>query len=610
VNKLILALICLSAFSGTIPCQAKIIYVDDDANGLNNGSSWANAYKYLQDALADANSSPKPVEIKVAQGIYKPDQGSGQTPGDREATFQLINGVTLKGGYAGIDSPDQNARNIDLYKSILSGDLDGNDVALDEVWLWWSFGDEPSRIDNSYHVVTGSYTDSSASIDCFTITSGVARLTGSEFEKGGGMYNFRGGPTVIDCAFVGNTAHHGAGMYNCNGASTVIGCTFCRNWATVSTSGSGGGVRNSYFEWSAEEVPTFRDCIFTENCAVGSGGGMYNDTSSLLTNCSFIRNESQDIGGGMSNSYCSPVVAKCTFQDDFAWWGGGGMFNWHSSPTVTSSAFIGNTTYDIGGGMLNMGGSPVVMNCVFSGNSTGTGPLSAGGGMCNSSSAATITNCTFVGNSSQWAMHNQGGGGISNSGEGSPIVKHCILWGNAGPVGRQMGNRACEPRVSYCTIEGGLYGPGIENVLGALVIDGGGNTDDDPCFADPGYWAHKDDPNLVVEPNDPNKLWVDGDYHLKSQAGRWDANSASWVKDDVTSPCIDAGDPASPIGFEPFPNGGIINMGAYGGTIEASKSYFGKPPCETIIAGDINSDCIVNFKDFALMAFHWLEERK
>jgi len=95
---------------------------------------------------------------------------------------------------------------------------------------------------------------------------------------------------------------------------------------------------------------------------------------------------------------------------------------------------------------------------------------------------------------------------------------------------------------------------------------------------------------------------------LKSQAGRWDANEGRWTKDDVTSPCIDAGDPKSPIGYEPFPNGGRVNMGAYGGTTEASKSYFGEPVCETIIAGDINGDCKVNFKDFAFMAFHWLED--
>jgi hypothetical protein len=39
---------------------------------------------------------------------------------------------------------------------------------------------------------------------------------------------------------------------------------------------------------------------------------------------------------------------------------------------------------------------------------------------------------------------------------------------------------------------------------------------------------------------------ANGDYHLKSQAGRWDPNSGSWVKDANTSPCIDAGNPAAP----------------------------------------------------------------
>lgn len=64
----------------------------------------------------------------------------------------------------------------------------------------------------------------------------------------------------------------------------------------------------------------------------------------------------------------------------------------------------------------------------------------------------------------------------------------------------------------------------------------------------------------------------------------------------------------SPIGLEPFPNGGRINMGAYCGTAEASKSYFGKPVCETIVAGDINGDCKVDFGDLAILASHWLED--
>ena len=78
--------------------------------------------------------------------------------------------------------------------------------------------------------------------------------------------------------------------------------------------------------------------------------------------------------------------------------------------------------------------------------------------------------------------------------------------------------------------------------------------------------------------------------------------------DEVTSLCIDAGDPMMPINFEPFPNGGIINMGAYGGTVEASKSYFGKEPCQTIVAGDVNGDCIIDFRDFWIMALHWCED--
>ena len=122
---------------------------------------------------------------------------------------------------------------------------------------------------------------------------------------------------------------------------------------------------------------------------------------------------------------------------------------------------------------------------------------------------------------------------------------------------------------------------------GELQAWGDGNMDSDPCFADAGG----------------------GDYHVKSQGGRWEAKTQGWVFDDVTSACIDAGDPMSPIGAEPFPNGGVVNMGAYGGTVEASKSYFGKAPCETIVAGDINGDCFVDYRDFCIMGLHWMENR-
>jgi len=174
----ILLLFLLAAAPATV--HAKIIYVDDDANGVNDGFSWADAFNYLQDALAASQSGD---EIRVAQGVYKPDQGAGITPGDREATFQLIDGVTIKGGYAGAGSPDPNARDFEIYETILTGDLKSNDA---EVSTADDLLGEPTRTDNSYHVVTGTGADSTAILDGFTITGGNA--PGSNY-KGGGMLN-------------------------------------------------------------------------------------------------------------------------------------------------------------------------------------------------------------------------------------------------------------------------------------------------------------------------------------------------------------------------------------------------------------------------------------
>lgn len=203
----------------------------------------------------------------------------------------------------------------------------------------------------------------------------------------------------------------------------------------------------------------------------------------------------------------------------------------------------------------------------------------------------TIINCTFSGN-----VAYQGGGIWSNYGE--MTVTNCILWGNRDSGGTDESAQidGTTTVVNYCCIQGLTGGLG-----------GSGNIGDDPCFIEPRYW--EDPCNTPTYPWDD--IWVDGDwdYHLKSQAGRWEPNSESWVQDAVTSPCIDSGDPMSPIGDELFPNGGRVNMGAYGGTAEASKSYFGEPVCETIVAGDINGDCKVNFLDFRLMSLHWLEER-
>jgi hypothetical protein len=164
------------------------------------------------------------------------------------------------------------------------------------------------------------------------------------------------------------------------------------------------------------------------------------------------------------------------------------------------------------------------------------------------------------------------------------MVINSIIWGNTAPIGREVSlATGATFDISYSNINGGQTGV---NVGAGKINWGAGNIDVDPLFADP--------------END--------DYHLKSEAGRWDPIAQLWIQDHVTSPCIDASDPMTPIGLEPFPSGGFVNMGAYGCTVEASKTYFGEPVCATIIAGDINGDGQVNRTDLEIMALHWTDD--
>jgi len=89
---------------------------------------------------------------------------------------------------------------------------------------------------------------------------------------------------------------------------------------------------------------------------------------------------------------------------------------------------------------------------------------------------------------------------------------------------------------------------------------------------------------------------------VKSQAGRWDLNSESWVIDSDTSLCIDAGNPGCDPGDEPDPNGNRINMGAYGGAAQASKS-----PENWAFLADLTNDRHVDTKDLRVLVDYWLK---
>jgi hypothetical protein len=595
-----------------LACEGRILYVDGTAAGTNDGSSWANAYRYLQDALSAASAAEKPVEIRVARGIYMPDQGAGITPGDQGATFQLLNGVTLTGGYAGSGAPDPNARDTGLYETILSGDLKGNDISPYSI---------TTTKDNCCRVVMAASADETAGIDGFTITGGAgwgpcpdeyggqvgvmieagspvirrchfimnrsvglsvlaaskAVLIGCDFDDEG-MLCVDSSPVLTDCTFSGGR------MTNDGGKPSLTNCTFdaggifshSRGHLTLADCVFRGSRERKVVEiWDGTSILT--GCLFERNGTAGAPSYVIESNGGIVTleDCRFVENDATSIHGPDLN------LTRCSFVANKA--SGTGAISASGSLILCDCEFIGNSSR-VGNGAISVVGDQLkATGCVFAGNSTQL--WSSLGAIHSLVLLARLSNCTFVGNR-----------GTPSAIEcwGAPAeLSHCIVWNGPDPFSRYPEDQA-NIKAAYSDIQGGYPGEG--------------NIDVDPCFVDPGHWGDPNDPNVALGPDNPKAVWVNGDYHLRSQAGHWDRSSGTWVRDEVTSACIDAGDPNAPIGSEPFPNGGIVNLGAYGSTSEASKSYFGEPVCETQIAGDINGDCKVDQTDMDILLLHWLTD--
>jgi parallel beta-helix repeat protein len=242
------------------------------------------------------------------------------------------------------------------------------------------------------------------------------------------------------------------------------------------------------------------------------------------------------ISGPEAAIYCSgasPAITHCRIENN----GGNGIeLREGSNPVIAnceiySNAGIGIEMQAKPSGRMVIYNRPIISNCVIAGN------LQSG----ISGGITAITNCTIVANT---------GLGISNS--NTTVMNSIIYYNNPGIDAIQIEGNAAT--ASYCNIQGGWIGPG--------------NIDAIPCFAEPGFW------NMGGTFDDfSDDFWVPGDYHLRSQAGRWHAGNQSWLLDVLTSPCIDAGNPDSDFSAEPLPNGDRINMGAYGGTPQASMSF-------------------------------------
>jgi subtilisin family serine protease len=465
-------------------------------------------------------------------------------------------------------------------------DVAGNKVTIKNNNQYYTFSTSSDtigfRVPEAYSTIQSAINNAS---DGDTIWVANGRYTGTENKN----IDFRGkaitiksedGPDncIIDCQ------NQGFGFYfrMGEGADSVLdGFTITNG----NVSGRGGAI---YCDASS---PKIINCTIIGNQAGKYGGGIYNFNNSnpTLTNCTFIQNSvgtsSSDSGngGGICNLVnSSPTINECIFVGNSATYQGAGIYNEESSsPILNKCIFIENSSKN-GGAFYNFSNSnPVITNCTFVDNTAEFGGAIQNASSINLEPSITIlNNCTLFRNSAE-----KMGGAIMNSSGGASIVNNSILWHNDDLDGTdesaQINNSTGSQNtiVNYSCIQGWTGN-----------IQGIGNIDEDPLF----FNIDKDD------------------YHLKSAGWRWDNLRQRWHYDSATSPCIDSGNPGSPLKDEllftpddPTNMWGInlrINMGAHGGTAEASMA-----PHNWNLLGDLNNDGNVNLKDFAAQIETWTQ---
>ncbi len=442
---------------------------------------------------------------------------------DRSATFQLQNGVVIKGGYAGFGQPDPNERDIDKYKTILSGDLNGDDVEVNDPCDLLT---EPSRAENSYHVVSISDCNESAVLDGFTITAGNANGEYYPLNQGSGggiqiRFGAMGeeGPVLKNCTFIGNSARSGGGMYNDHSSTTLTNCTFRENFAEW-----GGGIGNSGFPG-----PKLVNCTFIANRAGYKGGAIANaESRPTLENCKLIANHAE-LGGAIYNGEAGAILTNCTLIGNSAE-RGGAVYNNDGSVRMTNCIVSENSCTEKGGVVyLGSDDGATLTNCILTANSAYKGGVLYIG----NDSYAKLKNCTVTGN---WATDN--GGALYFDGPDGAIITNCILWSDTPQeiYPDLLGN---EIVITYNDVQGGWPGQGNINV--------------EPCFVDAGYW-------------DANGVWIDGDYHLLQTSACINAGDNNSLPAD-TQDLDGDGNTVEPIPFDiegsPRIVYDVVDMGAY-----------------------------------------------
>lgn len=320
---------------------------------------------------------------------------------------------------------------------------------------------------------------------------------------------------------------------------------------------------------AAPGVLTIRNCTIEDNGTDTNpngtgewyGGGLYLRTPDINLSDSIIRNNRAGRGAGLTSGRNRLVMENCVVENNTGSSDHGGGAFISGPATIRNCLFKGNSTTAWGGGLIvnaAESASVLIENSVFTDNMAG----SYGAGLfLDDGSRTVIRNSLIVKNRAS-----RSGGAIAVDGMGGDYVTHvdmenCTIADND-PDGENSSAITMDANTRVTVRNSILWGHRrdvydrrqVDNIIGIdysitqYGAAGSGNIQSDPLFV-----------NAIA-----------GDYHLKSKSGHWSVSG--FVSDGVNSPGVDAGDPATAFLNEPLPNGGRINLGAYGNTEQASKS--------------------------------------
>lgn len=381
----IILLLGLLSISSVFLAQSDIVYVDKDAVGLNDGTSWANAYNTVQNALNNFSGTE---QIWVAEGTYF------TAVTNRTKSFDLVDGMEIYGGFVGSESAI-GERDLENHQTILSGAIGA-----------------AGPLDNAYHVVTAFLTGGSAKMDGFVIENGYADGSSNDVI-GGGVLIMDGFFEMTNCVIRNNySLNSGGGVAAFNGDQLIMtDCTIFNNQATY-----GGGV-----SISGIDTCLLNRCNFISNDAEFGGGYITSGGSSQIDNCLFQGNTALITGGGCNFYLGNVSFTNTVFKSNHAEVGGSGIVCTEMTDvSVSNSNFSSNLSSDIGA-VYSFNSPTILENCLFDENEFSSYCV-----LLFSALPSEIINCTFARNNATNVSSSICIGLIGSSCN----FRNNIVWGN------------------------------------------------------------------------------------------------------------------------------------------------------------------------------------